>query len=157
MFNMLTKKDQLPETRRHSSYPISSPHWGGFGEMDRMFDRLFHGFDQTLGTMGWRAPLAIWEDQEHFYAEVELAGVPQDEVDITIEDRQLLISYARNIPENRQFIYNEWPYGCFERRLALPDSVNVDTIKAEMRDGVLQITLDKAPEAQPRKIAVQAR
>lgn len=157
MFSMLTKKDQLPETRRHDSHSISSPHWGGFEEMDRMFDRLFHGFDQAISANGWKAPLAVWEDKEHFYVEVELAGVPQNEVEVTIQERQLLISYARKIPENRQFIYNERPYGCFERRLALPESVNVDAINAEMRDGVLQITLNKAPEAQPRKIAVQAR
>jgi HSP20 family protein len=156
MFNMLTKKDQLPATRSQLARPISNSLWGGFEEMDRMFDRLFHGFDQTLCMNGWKAPLDVWEDQEHFHIEVELAGVPLDAVDVTVQERQLLISYARMIPENRQFIYNERPYGCFERRLALPESVKVDTIKAEMRDGLLQIMLDKAPEAQPRKIAVQA-
>jgi HSP20 family protein len=156
MFNMLTKKNQLPASRSPFAPSNSSTLWGGFEEMDRMFDRLFHGFDQTINANGWKAPLAVWEDKDHFYVEVELAGVPQDEVDVTIQQRQLLISYARKIPENRQFIYNERPYGCFDRRLALPESVKVDTIKAEMRDGLLQITLDKAPEAQRRKIAVQA-
>ena len=156
MLNMLTKNDQVPATRSPSQ-SITSTVWGGFDEMDRMFDRLFHGFDQTLPSGGWKAPLAIWQDQEHFYAEIELAGVTQDEVSVTVQDRQLLISYARKIPENRQFIYNERPYGSFERRLALPDSINIDTIKAEIRDGILQVTFDKVPEAQPRKIAVQTR
>lgn len=157
MLNMLTKKGQLPATRSPLGPAIPGALWGGFEDMDRMFDRLFHGVDQTLATAGWKAPLAVWEDQEHFYVEMELAGVPQDAIDVTVEDRQLLISYARNIPENRQFIYNERPYGRFERRLALPDSVKLDSIFAEMRDGLLQITLDKAPEAQPRKIAIQTR
>lgn len=157
MFNMLTKKAQIPATRSPFTPSISNTLWGGLEEMDRMFDQLFHGFDQTLGTNGWKAPLAVWEDQEHFYVEIEMAGVPQDEVELTVQERQLLISYARKIPENRQFIYNERPYGCFERRLALPESVNVDAIKAELRDGLLQITLGKSPEAQPRKIDVQDR
>jgi HSP20 family protein len=123
--------------------------------MDRMFDQLFHGVDQTLVADGWKAPLSIWEDQEHFYTEIELPGVPQDEINITVQDRSLLISCARKIPDSRQFIYNERPYGSFERRLALPESVNIDSIKAEMREGILLITLDKAPETQPRKITVQ--
>lgn len=156
MFNVLTKKEQHPAARPSLPPSISNTLWGGFDEMDRMFDRLFHGFDQTLTTSGWKAPLAVWEDQEHFYVEVELAGVPQEAVEVTVQDRQLLISYSRTVPENRQFIYNERPYGRFERRLALPDSVNVDSIKAALREGLLLVTLDKAPEAQPRRIAVQA-
>jgi HSP20 family protein len=156
MLNMLTKKDQVPVTRSPSQ-SNSSIRWGGFDEMNRMFDRLFHGFDQTLDSAGWKAPLSIWEDQQQLYAEVELPGVCQEDVGVTVQDRQLLISFARKSPENRQFIYNERSYGCFERRLALPDSINVDTIKAEMRDGILQITLEKMPEAQPRKIEVQTR
>jgi HSP20 family protein len=157
MFGMLAKKDQLPANRSAFAPAISNSLWGGFEEMDRAFDRLFHGFDQTLHATGWKAPLAVWEDREHYYVEVELAGVPQDEVDVTVQDRRLVISYARKIPEDRQFICNERPYGCFERRLALPDSVNVEAIKAEMHDGLLLVTLDKMPEAQPRKIAVQTR
>src|SRR5579871_4348248 len=153
MFNMLRTKDQLHAIHSPMTPSVSNSIWGGFEETDQMFDRLFHGFDQTISTKGWKAPLAVWEDQEHLYVEVELAGVAQDAVNVTVHDRQLLISYARKIPEDRRFLYNERPYGCFERRLALPESVNVDTIKAEMCYGVLQITLDKAPDAQPRKIA----
>lgn len=156
MLNMLTKNDQSPATHS-STTSISNSLWGGFDQMDRMFDRLFHGVDQTLVSGGWKAPLSICEDQQHFYVDLELPGVPQDLVDVTVQERQLLISYARKIPEDRQFIYNERPYGCFERRLALPDTIDVASIKAEMRDGILQITLVKAPEAQPRKIAVQSR
>ena len=152
MLNMLTKKDRFPAT-----CSPSNTLWGGSQEMDRMFDRLFHGFDQAIAGDGWKAPLAVWEDPKHFYVELELAGVPQELVDVTVQERQLLITYARKIPEDRQFIYNERQYGCFERQLALPDTVDVDSIKAELRDGILQITLAKAAEAQPRKIAVQAR
>jgi HSP20 family protein len=157
MFGLITKKVPLSATRSQLTPPVSNSLWGGFEEMDRMFDRLFHGLDQTISANGWKAPLSVWEDQGHFYVEVELADVPNNEVDVTVQERQLLITYARKFPEGRQYIYNERPYGRFERRLALPETVDVDTIKAEMRDGLLQITLDKAPEAQPRKIAVQAR
>lgn len=157
MFDTLTKNSQLPAARSPLPPSISSTLWGGFEDLDQMFDRLFHGYDQTLSADGWKAPLAVWEDQEHFYVEVELAGVPQDAVEVTVQDRQLLIAYARNIPEDRQVLYNERPYGCCERRLALPESASAEAIKAEMHGGPLQITLAKAPHAQPRKIAVQAR
>ena len=156
MFSLIARNHALPGVQPQGP-SASNSHWGGIEEMDRVFDRLFHGFDQTLITNGWKAPMAVWEDKEHFYVELELPGVPQEAVDITAQNRELSITYTRKIPEDRQFICNERPYGCFERRLALPDSVNIDSIKAEMHDGMLQITLCKTPEAQPRKIAVQTR
>lgn len=155
MFNTNTNQNLLPTVRNAHPSSISNTLWGGLHEMDGLFDRLFHGFDQTLSPTPWRAPLAVWEDQEHFYAEVELAGISQGALDVTVEHRQLLITYERKVPENRQFICNERTYGRFERRLALPDSVDVNSIKAEMRDGLLCLTLSKSPQAQPRKIAVQ--
>jgi HSP20 family protein len=155
MFNTSTNQDQLPAVRNAHPSSISNTLWGGLPDMDRMFDRLFHGFDQTLTSTPWRAPLAVWEDQEHFYVEVELAEISQDALDVSVEKRQLLITYERNVPENKQFTYNERSYGRFERRLVLPDSVDVNSITAEMKDGLLQVKLAKLPQAQPRKIAVQ--
>lgn len=135
---------------------LSNVWWSGFGEMDRLFDRLFHGFDQTLAAKGWRAPIAVWEDEQNFYVEVELAGVPLEAIDVSVHERQLLLAYERQLPAGREFTYNERPYGRFERRLALPKTVDVDSIQAEMRQGVLHLTLAKMREAQPRKIAIQA-
>jgi HSP20 family molecular chaperone IbpA len=43
------------------------------------------------------------------------------------------------------------------RQNGRPITTSVDAIKAEMRDGLLHITLDKVPEAQPRKIAIESR
>src|SRR5689334_3291172 len=121
MFNTNTNQTQLPAVRNGHASSISNTLWGGLQEMDRMFDQLFHGFDQTLAPTPWRAPVAVWEDQEHFYVEVELAGIPQDALDVSVEKRHLLITYERKIPDNKQFTYNERSYGRFERRLALPD------------------------------------
>lgn len=120
-----------------------------------MFDRLFHGFDLTLPTAGWKADLSAWQEEGQFHVEVELPGIPQDAVDITVQDRQLVIAYERKVMENRQFTYNERQFGRFERRLSLPDSVDVNSVKAELRDGLLHITMSRTPESQPRRIAVE--
>lgn len=157
MLNMNTKNGQLPALRSPLGSTISNTLWGNLGDMDRLFDRLFHGFDQTLATASWKAPLAVWEDSERYYVEVELPGVSQENVDVTVHERQLVIRYQRPAPEGRQFLFNERPFGQFERRVALPDTVNVDSIEAELRDGVLCVKLAKSIEAQPRKIAVQVR
>lgn len=155
MSNMMTKQEQSPAVRASFDPSFSSALWGGWE--DSLFDRLFYGFDQTLATAGWKAPLAVWEDATHFHVEMELPGVTQDAVDVTVVDGQLVIRYERQAPQGRQFVYNERPYGRFERRLALPDSIDVDSIQAKLCDGLLYVMLSKTPEAQPRRIQVKTQ
>jgi HSP20 family protein len=45
-------------------------------------------------------------------------------------------------------------YGRFERAIALPEAVDTDAVQADLKDGVVSITLPKSPEAKPRKIAL---
>jgi len=47
-------------------------------------------------------------------------------------------------------------YGRFERLISLPDVVGPDSIEAKLHDGILSITLQKKPEAQPKKVAIKA-
>jgi HSP20 family protein len=144
---MLTQ--QLPAVRTSFGRSLTEP----FRDMDRLFDQLFKPFN---GSTGWAAPMAVWEDESQVYVEAEVPGVSQDAIDVTVHNGQLHISCERRAPEGRQFAYNERQYGRFERRLSLPDTVDTDSIKAEMRDGILSVTLAKTPQAQPRKIAIQS-
>jgi HSP20 family protein len=155
MFNVIARQQQVPASRPDARRSMADTLWGAQQATDRALDRLFHGFDLTLASNGWRAPLAVWEDEQDFQVEVELAGIAQDGIDVTVENRQLVICYERRVPENRQFTYNERQYGQFERRLQLPDTVDLDAIRAEMRDGLLHISVPKKAEAQRRRIEVQ--
>ena len=122
-------------------------------EMDQVFDTLLHG---PNGQSAWQAPASLWEEEGRWCLEVELPGVKQEDVDVTMEKNTLRISAERRAPEDRKYFHQERAYGRVERLITLPDTVNPESIEAELKDGVLHLFLAKRPESQPRKIAVKA-
>jgi HSP20 family protein len=99
--------------------------------------------------------VAMWEDDDRIYVEAELPGITDSDVDITVHSGMLFIRGERKPEAARSFLNNGRFYGRFERVIALPEAVNSDDMQAEMKDGVLSITLPKSPEAKPKKIALR--
>ena len=83
--------------------------------------------------------------------------VAADAVEITLENRVLTIRGKVDPvrPENLELAYAEYGEGDFERAFTLSEDFDPNRIEAEMRGGVLTLTLPRAPEAQPKKIAVK--
>lgn len=125
------------------------------GQMDRLFDGFFNsGAREVVGTF---LPLTIWEDEKSVYIEAETPGAKIDDIELVFHDGALRLAYARPAPEGeRNYWLNERGYGRFERVIRLPETVNEESIQAQLNAGVLQVTLGKRPELQPRKIAVQS-
>lgn len=89
---------------------------------------------------------------------LEMPGVAPDAVDISLENRVLTIrGHARMTrPENLQLVYAEYREGDYERVFTLSEDFDPDRIEAQMRAGVLTLTLPRAAAAKPRKIEVKA-
>ncbi len=125
-------------------------------EMDHLFGRLFSDASENGATRGWFAPVAMWDDADKVYLEVELPGVSKDAIDVTVHNGLLRISGERKAPEgDRNYWVNDRSYGTFDRALSLPEDVDAESIDAHFTEGVLHIVLSKKPEAQPKKIAVR--
>lgn len=123
-------------------------------EMDELFGR-FLGENRSISA-GWYAPVALWEDEKELRLEIELPGVRKEDVDLTVHQGTLRISAVRKGPEEeRHYWHNERRFGRLERVIPLPEAVDPSRIDAELRDGVLHVTLAKRPESQPMKIAVK--
>lgn len=129
-------------------------------EVDDLFGRFFGDFggDGNGGmTRGWNAPVAIWDDEKHVYVEFEVPGLCRDDLEVVVHQGNLRIWGERKIAdESRNYWHNERTYGRFERLIALPDVVDPDSIEAKLYDGILSITLQKKPEAQPKKVAIKS-
>jgi len=123
-------------------------------DMDQLIDR-FTG-NANGDSAATYAPADLWEEEGKWCMEMELPGVTQDAIDITLEKNVLRIAATRNAPGGeRQYRHKERTYGQFERRFSLPEAVNPEGIEAILADGVLHLTLAKKPEAQPKKIEVR--
>jgi HSP20 family protein len=127
-----------------------------FREMDQAFDEAFRP-SQSLVVAERTAPMALWEDADRIYLELEVPGVRQEDLDLTLKDGRLIISGQRK-PGRREgkCWYDEQRYGKFERMIALSDTVEVGAIEAELKDGILSLVLPKKPEAKPQRITVRA-
>jgi HSP20 family protein len=128
-----------------------------FGRFESLFDQFF-GTDgdelrRTWGTS--YGPLSIWQDENQVYVEVELPGVSDKDLEITVHKGLLTIKAERTDEEGRVYLYNGRTFGRFERTVALPESVDADNVEATLTNGVLRVALPKHPEARPKKIAVR--
>ena len=106
----------------------------------------------------WTPACDIYEDEESVTLRFELAGVEPKDVDVRFENGVLTVRGERKLErEDRRENYHrvERSYGTFTRSFSLPGTLDPERIKAEAKNGVLQISLPKKAEAKPRAIQVK--
>jgi HSP20 family molecular chaperone IbpA len=98
----------------------------------------------------------IKETPEAFGLTVYLPGVAKDGLDLTAEENQFRIVGRRawTQPESWTSLYRESRQASFELVLTHDNAVDTDKVAAELRDGVLRVSLPKHEALKPRKIAV---
>jgi HSP20 family protein len=108
-------------------------------------------------TRQWVPAADVWEtDNEVVYA-FDLPGIPQDQISVEFEDGALTVSAERSREEkiDRDHFYRfERRFGTFSRTIGLPQGVNEDQIRAEYRDGVLELHVKKPEQQKARRIPV---
>ena len=125
---------------------------GGMPEFDSLFNHFFR--PEEVGV--WRAPASIWEADNTIHLEVDAPGVAKEDVELTFDKGALSVTLERKAPTgDRTNWHNERGYGKVSRSVTLPETVNPETITAELTNGVLHVTIAKRPEAQPKKIDVK--
>ena len=100
----------------------------------------------------------IYENDEEITLIVDLPGVDEKNIDITLEKDVLTIDATVEPAEMEGFslAYAEYGIGDFHRKFRLTKMVDQDNINAELKDGVLTLTLSKAKYAKTKKIEVKA-
>jgi HSP20 family protein len=125
--------------------------------MDRMFERFFGYASPTpeTGTPTYTLPIDILETEDAYELHANVAGVPQDSVEVTFEDGLLNISVqAMPRPVLGTFIRQERPWGNWSRKLELPKEVDSASIAAEFDNGLLIVRVPKVAKAKPLQIAI---
>lgn len=135
----------------------------------RTFDRLFNDsflqpfglmnrfFTESLGEGTWRPAADIAETDEAYQVSVELPGLTKNDIEVTVENNVLTISGERkwDAQESRDRYHRvERYYGKFSRSFSLPQQVTAEKVQASFKDGILSVTVPKAENARPRRIAI---
>ena len=99
----------------------------------------------------------VYENKENLVIKADLPGVKQNEIDVAVEDGVLRIKGEKkkeNEVKEDNFYRLERVYGAFERSFALPTNVDATKIKANYKEGVLEITLPKKEESKPKQVKI---
>jgi HSP20 family protein len=98
----------------------------------------------------------IFETEDALTVVLEMPGVNKDAVDISVENGVLTVEGRIDFGkyEGLQPVYCEYNIGPYRRSFRISNRVDHEKIRAEMRDGVITLTLPKAEEAKPRRIPV---
>ena len=101
----------------------------------------------------------VVEREKAFHLFLEIPGVKKEHVELQLEKKTLTITgkleQAKQRPTARAAIRSEYRVGNYERSFHLSDGIDKTDITAELKDGLLEVTLPKKPEAKPVQITVQ--
>ena len=108
---------------------------------------------------GWTPPVDLFETADEYVLTAELPGLARDQIDIHAEERRIVIRGARSADPGRdipceQYHRVERGHGYFSRAFTLPEAIDVDAITAELRDGILTVTLPKVNDRSVRRVNV---
>ena len=135
--------------------------WAEMNSLHRSIDRLFAdtwngGFapsrlEETWATGKIAPSLDVAEDEKGLRVSVELPGMSDKDVAVTVDDRMLTIRGEKKEEQEKKdknVFRRERAYGSFRRTIELPGDVDAAKIEAKFKDGVLTIDLPKTKEAQ---------
>lgn len=134
-------------------------------EVDRLFDDFPARWPRLdLAALAPAMPVPAVEMKETakaFKLTVEVPGIEPEDIEVHVDGEILIISGEKKEEREEKeenYLYSERSYGAFERRLQVPAGADAGKIKAQVRKGVLQITLPKSATAanNKRRIAIDA-
>ena len=133
-----------------------TPFLSEFDDMDKALDSMLPAVRGN--QFGFTPAVDMYEDKDNIVIETQLGGIDPEKVDISIENNVLSIkgeSEKKSEVEDKNYYRKEIRRGSFFRSIPLPTKVDGDKAVAINEDGILKITVPKAPEVKPKTIKIQ--
>ena len=139
-----------------------------FSEFERIRERMHTAWQQVIGPPGAprfcapviEPPVDVYETEGEVVVLIEIAGIANEEVEVLVDGRTLIVRGERRPPGGRpQRLYSQMEIcqGPFQRELLLPSEVNPDQVQAGYNAGLLEIVLPKVAQKLSRQVRIVAR
>ena len=129
--------------------------------LDEFFNDGALDWPSRPDARSWSPRVDVVEEGNAYKLHAELPGMEKDEIKVSVEDGVLTLSGERKHEakdeKKGQYRYYERSYGSFSRSFNLPDHVDTANIKANHKNGVLELTLPKTEESKPKQIEVKVQ
>jgi HSP20 family protein len=96
----------------------------------------------------------VYENEKEILLHADLPGVRKDDITINIDNGKMILSGMRYIPTTGAAAWRELADVEFRRTFAVPQSIDISNVQAELKDGVLHLYLPKSESARPRQIEI---
>ena len=124
-------------------------------ELSRFMNGLHEGNGRT--TQSWIPTADVWETESEVVYAFDLPGIPEDKISVKLDEGALTITAEREREqsvEDGRFYRFERRFGSFTRTIGVPQGVTENDVKAEYRNGVLEVHVGKPEQPKPRKIQI---
>ena len=124
-------------------------------EMSRFMNGLLEGNGRT--TQSWLPTADVWETADEVVYAFDLPGIPEDRISVELDEGALTISAERereHTVEDGHYFRFERRFGTFTRTIGLPQGAKEEDVKADYRNGVLEVHVAKPEQPKPRKIQI---
>jgi HSP20 family protein len=134
----------------------------GLTSLRREMDQLFENFFERghMGSTGTFEPaVEVADSHDHVTVKVQVPGVSKDNLQVNVAENALTLRGEMKEEEKtdgKQYYRQEFRYGTFARTIPLPPGLQADKAIAELKDGVLTITIPKGEQAKPKQIPIKA-
>ena len=136
--------------------------WEPFREIAALqneMSRLAGGFFDANGrtNQAWAPAVDVWETEDEIVYAFDLPGIPEDKISVELDDGALTISAERERQQEEsqdRFYRFERRYGTFTRTFGVPQGVAESDVKADYRNGVLEVHVTKPEQPKPKRIQV---
>jgi HSP20 family protein len=130
----------------------------------RLLEEFFNDFPlasyMSEPKDNWLPAVDILEKDGNLILRAELPGMSEKQIDVKLEGNTLTLKGERKMDnEDKKNNYHrvESFYGAFTRSFRLPDTVDLEKISADYKNGVLTVTIPQKPEVKPREITVSVQ
>lgn len=108
---------------------------------------------------GYMPSFEVKETKDGYIFKADVPGVKESDLAVTLTGNRLTVSGKREAEKQEQtdtYYTYERTYGDFTRSFTLPEGADVNGVHADLKEGVLTLSVKKMPEAQSKKITIQS-
>jgi HSP20 family molecular chaperone IbpA len=98
----------------------------------------------------------IYENDDEFLLCVDMPGVLKEDISVNIDNGTLFLSGVRHLERKGVYNWEEFSDLEYVRRFSVPQAIDTDKVRAELKDGVLNLHLPKSEAARPKMIKIKA-